>query len=141
MDAAKTLARLHFSDGAPGRTRTNTSVRKPDFESGASTNSATGARSGAAQIKPIDGGQVNARGASSLPYASIIIHQLAHYCGGSNRNLDSIEHRASPFPHPNGRHLEDGFRDYGHMTPDVAFRNAQSYQAFCEPNRIGMSPK
>jgi hypothetical protein len=25
-------ARLHQSDGAPGRTRTNTSVRKPDFE-------------------------------------------------------------------------------------------------------------
>jgi hypothetical protein len=30
--------------GAPGRTRTNTPLREPDFESGASTNSATGAR-------------------------------------------------------------------------------------------------
>ena len=30
---AKTLICLHSSDGAPGRTRTNTSVRKPDFES------------------------------------------------------------------------------------------------------------
>ena len=39
---ADLLALTH--DGAPGRTRTNTSVRKPDFESGASTNSATGAR-------------------------------------------------------------------------------------------------
>src|SRR5260221_14544348 len=41
--------------GAPGRTRTNTSVRKPDFESGASTNSARGARSGAPGIKPKGG--------------------------------------------------------------------------------------
>jgi hypothetical protein len=31
--------------GAPGRTRTSTTLRPPDFESGASTNSATGARS------------------------------------------------------------------------------------------------
>ena len=30
--------------GAPGRTRTSTDVNPPDFESGASTNSATGAR-------------------------------------------------------------------------------------------------
>jgi hypothetical protein len=73
--------------------------------------------------------------------ASIIIHELAHYCGGSERKTDSIEHRASPFPHPNGKHLEDGFRDYARMTPDEAFRNAQSYQAFCEPNRVGMPPK
>lgn len=73
--------------------------------------------------------------------ASIIIHELAHYCGGSERKTDSIEHRASPFPHPNGKHLEDGFHDYAHMTPDEAFRNAQSYQAFCEPNRVGMPPK
>ena len=73
--------------------------------------------------------------------ASIIIHELAHYCGGSGRKLDSIEHRASPFPHPTGRMLEDGFRDYARMTPDEAFRNAQSYQAFCEPNRVGMPPK
>lgn len=72
--------------------------------------------------------------------ASIIIHELAHYCGGSNRNVDSIEHRASPFPHPNGKPLEDGFRSYAQMTPDEAFRNAQSYQAFCEPLRVGMPP-
>jgi hypothetical protein len=73
--------------------------------------------------------------------ASIIIHELAHYCGGSERKVDSIEHRASPFPHPNGRVLEDGLHDYARMTPDEAFRNAQSYQAFCEPNRVGMPPK
>src|SRR5258708_32789787 len=30
-------------DGAPGRNRTDTSVRTPDFESGASTSSTTGA--------------------------------------------------------------------------------------------------
>ena len=34
---------LHNWDGAPGRTRTSTDVNPPDFESGASTNSATGA--------------------------------------------------------------------------------------------------
>ena len=34
-------------DGAPGRTRTSTDVNPPDFESGASTNSATGAPTGA----------------------------------------------------------------------------------------------
>lgn len=73
--------------------------------------------------------------------ASIIIHELAHYCGGSNRKLDSIEHRASPLPAPQGTVLEDGFRNYARMTPDDAFRNAQSYQAFAEPNRIGMPPK
>src|ERR1051326_5226040 len=32
--------------GAPGRTRTSTGVSPPDFESGASTSSATGARRG-----------------------------------------------------------------------------------------------
>src|SRR3569833_1463225 len=34
-------------NGAPGRTRTSTDVNPPDFESGASTNSATGAPTGA----------------------------------------------------------------------------------------------
>ena len=38
---------LHKWDGAPGRTRTSTDVNPPDFESGASTNSATGAPTGA----------------------------------------------------------------------------------------------
>src|SRR6185503_4802315 len=47
------LARLalrtaeHKWVGAPGRTRTSTDVNPPDFESGASTNSATGAPTGA----------------------------------------------------------------------------------------------
>ena len=34
----------NFADGAPGGTRTPTPLRVPDFESGASTGSATGAR-------------------------------------------------------------------------------------------------
>ena len=38
---------LHKWDGAPGRTRNSTDVNPPDFESGASTNSATGAPTGA----------------------------------------------------------------------------------------------
>jgi hypothetical protein len=33
----QTSTRLHFKRGAPGRTRTNTSVRKPDFETGYTT--------------------------------------------------------------------------------------------------------
>ena len=37
---------LHSATGAPGRTRTSTSLRKADFESAASTNSATGAAPG-----------------------------------------------------------------------------------------------
>src|SRR5690348_692447 len=37
------------ADGAPGRTRTSTMFPPPDFESGASTNSATGAFRRAAQ--------------------------------------------------------------------------------------------
>jgi hypothetical protein len=36
-DRDKTLACLNFRDGAPGRTRTNTSVKKPDFETGCTT--------------------------------------------------------------------------------------------------------
>ena len=39
-------ARRHRSFGAPGRTRTSTMFPPPDFESGASTNSATGAWAG-----------------------------------------------------------------------------------------------
>src|SRR5258708_38561716 len=62
------LTCLHFRGGAPGRTRTTTSVRKPDFESGASTNSATGARSGAARIKPMGG--TGSTLASALPVRS-----------------------------------------------------------------------
>ncbi len=39
----KKVGILDKDDGAPGRTRTSTDVNPPDFESGASTNSATGA--------------------------------------------------------------------------------------------------
>ena len=58
--------------GAPGRTRTNTSARKPDFESGASTNSATGARFSCGANKPDGRNRVNApgsgAGSDSVPF-------------------------------------------------------------------------
>src|SRR5471030_2529308 len=38
-DRDKTLTNLYFNAGAPGRNRTNTSVRKPDFETGRVTRS------------------------------------------------------------------------------------------------------
>jgi hypothetical protein len=59
---------LHKLDGAPGRTRTSTDVNPPDFESGASTNSATGAPAGA---RPGDQHSTAARIiANSAPTAS-----------------------------------------------------------------------
>src|SRR5262245_21028799 len=42
----------HASVGAPGRTRTRTDVNPPDFESGASTNSATGAHGSRQRVVP-----------------------------------------------------------------------------------------
>ena len=53
---------------------------------------------------------------------------------------DMIEHRASPKPPPRGRRLEDGLHDYAGMTADEAYRNAQSYQAYCFPESLGKPP-
>lgn len=72
--------------------------------------------------------------------ASILIHETAHYCGGRRGSLDTIEHRASPKPPPNGWRLEDGRHNYADMTADEAYRNAQSYQAYCDPETIGKPP-
>jgi len=72
--------------------------------------------------------------------ASIIIHEMAHYCGGKHGSSETIEHRASPKPPPRGRRLEDGRHDYAGMTADEAYRNAQSYQAYCDPDTIGKPP-
>jgi hypothetical protein len=72
--------------------------------------------------------------------ASIIIHEMAHYCGGKYLSPETIEHRASPRPPPRGRRLEDGWHDYAGMTANEAYRNAQSYQAYCDPETLGKPP-
>jgi hypothetical protein len=73
--------------------------------------------------------------------ASILIHELAHYCGGKEGTADTIEHWASPKPPPRGRRLEDGLHDYAGMTADETYRNAQSYQAYCFPESLGKPPE
>jgi hypothetical protein len=73
--------------------------------------------------------------------ASILIHELAHYCGGKEGTVNTIEHRASPRPSPHGRRLENGLHDYAGMTADEAYRNAQSYQAYCFPESVGKPPE
>jgi hypothetical protein len=80
--------------GAPGRTRTNTSVRKPDFESGASTNSATGARCRAARINPMGGtgSTLYAQGAESILGPLEGPASIAFRCSGelAYRATDSV---------------------------------------------------
>ena len=73
--------------------------------------------------------------------ASILIHELSHYCGGKQGSSNSIEHRASPLPPPLGRRLEDGSTNYADMTADLAYRNAISYQLYCDPNGLGKPPQ
>ena len=72
--------------------------------------------------------------------ASVLIHELAHYCGGREGTADTIEHRASPLPPPRGKRLKQGLHDYAGMTADEAYRNAQSYQCYCFPNSFGKPP-
>jgi len=73
--------------------------------------------------------------------ASILIHELSHYCGGKQGSSNSIEHRASPLPPTLGRRLEDGSTNYADMTADLAYRNAISYQLYCDPNGLGKPPQ
>ena len=72
--------------------------------------------------------------------ASIVVHEFAHYCGGKEGSQTTIGHRASPRPAPRGRPLEDGSTDYAGMSAEDAFRNAQSYQCYCEPHTNGKPP-
>jgi len=58
----------------------------------------------------------------------------------SQNHQRRIQHRASPKPPPRGRQLEDGWHDYAGMTADEAYRNAQSYQAYCDPETLGKPP-
>ena len=78
--------------------------------------------------------------ANKVDAASIVVHELAHYCGGRQGSQTSIGHRASPLPPPLGRPLEDGTTNYASMSADAAFRNAQSYQCYCEPHSKGKPP-
>jgi hypothetical protein len=72
--------------------------------------------------------------------SSVLIHELAHYCGGKQGTADTIDHWASPLPPPRGRVLDFGHHDYAGLTADEAYRNAQSYQCYCFPNSFGKPP-
>ncbi len=63
----------------------------------------------------------------------ILLHELAHFCGGREGTATTIGHRAHPSPPKLGRALEDGAADYARMSPADALRNAQSYQFLCAP--------
>lgn len=65
--------------------------------------------------------------------SQVIVHELAHFCGGNRTSGSDVVHRASPKPPPNGRQLEDGTTDYRNMSPFHARTNAISYQVYCFP--------
>jgi hypothetical protein len=65
----------------------------------------------------------------------VIIHELAHYCGGRSGSGMEIDHRATPIPLPRGRSLERGYRSYADMTPDDAYCNTHSYQCYAFPEQ------
>jgi hypothetical protein len=71
----------------------------------------------------------NFRTASS----AVIVHELAHFCGGDENSGRDIVHRASPKPPPNGTRKEDGSTDYANMTPFFALTNVFSYTVYCFP--------
>ena len=73
--------------------------------------------------------------------AAILIHELAHYCGGKYGTVDMIAHRASPLQSPRGKRKEDGFHDYAGMTADEAYRDAFSYECYCFPKSFGKPPR
>ena len=65
--------------------------------------------------------------------SAVIVHELAHFCGGDEKSGRDIVHRASPKPPPNGTRREDGSTDYANMTPFFALTNVFSYQVYCFP--------
>lgn len=65
--------------------------------------------------------------------SAVIVHELAHFCGGDEKSGRDIVHRASPRPPPNGTRREDGSTDYANMTPFFASTNVFSYQVYCFP--------
>lgn len=70
----------------------------------------------------------------------ILLHELAHFCGGRFGSSDAIGHRAHPKPHPRGQALEDGSRNYASMSAHDALCNAQSFQFLCAPEHEFFAP-
>jgi hypothetical protein len=71
----------------------------------------------------------------------ILIHELAHYCGGKSTTSTWIGHFATPVPPPQGKPSDDGTTNYADMTADIAYRNVFSYELFCDPDRLGKPPE
>ena len=65
--------------------------------------------------------------------SGVIIHELAHFCGGNAASGRDIVHRASPKPPPRGERREDGSTDYAGMVPFHARTNVFSYTVYCFP--------
>ena len=65
--------------------------------------------------------------------SGVIIHELAHFCGGNAQSGRDIVHRASPKPPPRGERREDGSTDYAGMAPVHALTNVFSYTVYCFP--------
>jgi peptidoglycan hydrolase-like protein with peptidoglycan-binding domain len=65
--------------------------------------------------------------------SGVIVHELAHFCGGNATSGRDIVHRASPKPPPRGKQGTDGSTDYAGMTPFFAQTNVFSYQIYCFP--------
>ncbi len=78
--------------------------------------------------------------ANKVRAAEILIHELAHYCGGKEGSGQDIQHRARPFPPPRGVRKEYGQHDYAGMTAEEASRNAYSYPSYCYPESLGNPP-
>ena len=65
--------------------------------------------------------------------SGVIVHELAHFCGGNKSSGKDVVHRASPAPVPNGTRKEDGSTNYRDMPPFHARTNVFSYQIYCFP--------
>ncbi|MGE0246072.1 MAG: peptidoglycan-binding protein [Pyrinomonadaceae bacterium] len=65
----------------------------------------------------------------------VIVHELAHFCGGTKSSGKDIVHRASPDPFPTGTKREDGSTNYRDMPPFHARTNVYSYTVYCYPER------
>ena len=65
----------------------------------------------------------------------VIVHELAHFCGGNQSTGKDIVHRASPDPFPTGTKREDGSTNYRDMPPFHARTNVYSYTVYCYPDR------
>jgi hypothetical protein len=65
--------------------------------------------------------------------SGVIIHELAHFCGGNETSGRDIVHRASPKPPPRGTVQKEGVSDYASQIPFHALTNVYSYQVYCFP--------